>query len=342
MPVNTTITLDITDKLRESENIKDEISFVIHLDTMPIEFNFAASQLKNIYRSVNMLSTCFNWASKSNSSQTIETPAPPTTLFDTQINDFIAERTNSERSSEEVVVESDTNQSKFNLLVQWTITKLTLNMLDYKNANEIKVVFELEDIISSVDKQSAYMKVKTKCGSMTGIREIRSVSNAKAQTVDVLTVLSKSHTLVDNSQETFFELVATKATTHNVHNRWGAKKVNLGRFNDDTITELMITIQSLDVKLELDMVSTVLSIASSISGNSEENKLAAGYSDHLVSNRCCVKQLPLIFFNCKGFQMWLPTNSSIDQSDVLILKVIIYFHLFIQTYFLSETQFAFR
>lgn len=105
-PVNTKITLDITDKLKDSENGRDDISFVIHLDTMPIEFNFTAVQLQNIYRSASLIATCFNWLPNTNSSQIVEAPAPPTTLFDFQINEFIGETTNSERSSEEVMMES--------------------------------------------------------------------------------------------------------------------------------------------------------------------------------------------------------------------------------------------
>lgn len=196
-------------------------------------------------------------------------------------------------------------------------------MFSSKGLAEIKVAIELEDIISSVDKQSAYAKVKTKCGSMNGIREIRNGPDQFHQKVDLLTVLSRSDTLADNAQDTFFELVATKATTHNVHNRWGAKKVNLGRGYDDTITEVMITMQSLDVKLELDMLSTVLPIINCLTaeGGRPPKTLDAPEPTSQVYPPMNVKQLPLIFFNCKGFQMWIPTCSTIDHSDVLILKV---------------------
>lgn len=314
-PVNTKITLDITDKLKDSEASREEISFVIHLDTMPIEFNFNATQLQNIYRSATMLSACFMSTAQSSSAQLIEAPAMPPTFFDLQINEFICETTNSERSSEEVVVESETSQSKFNFLVQWTITKLAVNMFGRKGLDDIKVSFELEDIISSVDKQSTYIKIKTKCGSISGIREMK----GPTKTVDALTVLSRSDgPMVDNAQDTFFELVATKATTHVVHNRWGTKKANLGRISDDTMTEVMVTMQSLDVKFELDMLSIVLPIMSCLS---PADATIADDVNGNVGSSLSVKQLPLIFFNCKGFQMWIPTNSSMDQSDVLILKV---------------------
>lgn len=194
-------------------------------------------------------------------------------------------------------------------------------MFGQKGRDEIKVSFELEDIISSVDKQNAYVKVKTKCGSMSGMREIKCTTKKAQPIVDVLTVLSRSDTLADNTQDTFFELVATKATTHVVHNRWGAKKANLGRISDDTMTEVMITMQSLDVKLELDMVSIVLPIVSCLSTENTALETVAGSAVAQHSSSLSVKQLPLIFFNCKGFQMWIPTSSNVDQSDVLILKV---------------------
>lgn len=214
---------------------------------------------------------------------------------------------------------ADANYSKFNFLVQWTITKLVFNMFGRKGMAEIKVAIELEDIISSVDKQSAYAKIKTKCGSMNGIREIRNGPDQLHQKVDLLTVLSRSDTLVDNAQDTFFELVATNATTHNVHNRWGAKKVNLGRGHDDTITEVMITMQATDIKLELDMLSTVLPIINCLAAEGGRSQKALESAESHTLN---VRQLPLIFFNCKGFQMWIPTCSAVDHSDVLILKVL--------------------
>lgn len=216
---------------------------------------------------------------------------------------------------------ADGGQSKYNFLIQWTITKIGVNLLGSKGADEVKVAFELEDIISSVDKQSTYMKVKTKIGSMNGIREIKNHLDPTPQSIDALTVLSRSDTIVDNAQETFFELVATKAITHNVHNRWGAKKVLLGNgVHDDTITEIMITMQSIDVKLELDMLSTVLPILSSISADAGTSNYSTGIAERHRSS-LCVRDIPLVFFNCKGFQMWIPTSSSVDQSDVLILKV---------------------
>lgn len=104
-PFNTKITLDITDKLKESESNRDEMSFVIHLDTTPIECNFTAIQIQNIYRSTMMLLSHLARPSSQNTSPIVEA-APPMTTFDFQINEFIGETTNSEISSEDVVLET--------------------------------------------------------------------------------------------------------------------------------------------------------------------------------------------------------------------------------------------
>ena len=200
-------------------------------------------------------------------------------------------------------------------------------MLGNKGDDAVRVMIELEDIITSVDKQSTYVKIKTKIGSLNGVRETKTVNPVtRVERSQTLNVISRSDTLIDNAQETFFELVATKAITNNVHNRWGAKKVHLANTGGDTITEIMINMQSIDVKLELDILSIVMPIVHAISPTTVNSQSGRRDSDFqlpkpVTRNYLSVRELPLVFFKCKGFQMWIPTSSNIDSCDVLIFKV---------------------
>lgn len=210
-------------------------------------------------------------------------------------------------------------QSKVNCLIQWTITKFTLSLTDSDDQPEIELALELEDIISSVDKQSTYTKVKTKCGSLSGIRKRR---DRHTGSIDALSIIGKSDILVEEAQDTFFEMIATTAMANNVHNRWGANTRKALGFRDgtETITELMVTMQSVDVKVELDVLTVILSISDEI-----QRAQAAIASDrqHTTPTVTCVKDLPLIFFDCKGLQMWIPhlIETESGAADVLIVKI---------------------
>lgn len=315
--VNTTLTLDLTKKDKESGASGDEMSFVIHLDTTPIRLSLDSAQIKQVYRSLNTILLKKPKKKQLNPS-VIEVHA---TFYDTQINDFFCETTNSEKSSEDVVSNVDKNVSKVHYLLQWTITKFTLSLNDSHQNNNIELLIDLEDIIVSIDKQSAYSKVKAKFGSINGMRKKK---NNATDEVDVLNMISRSDALTAESQDTFLEVVATTAIASNVHSRWGtATKKVMGFRNDiETITEIVITMQSIDLKLEADVLSVILNINDEIRN---ANLVNVQRDDYESNNETvyCVRDLPLLFFNCKGLQLWLPKTNydSVTESNVLIVKV---------------------
>lgn len=193
-------------------------------------------------------------------------------------------------------------------------------MTDSDEMPEIELALELEDIISSMDKQSTYTKVKTKFGSLNGIRKRR---DRRTGSIDLLNIIGKSERLIEEAQETLFEMIATTAMANNVHNRWGANTRKALGFRDgtETITELMVTMQSIDIKVELDVLTVILSINNEIIG--AQAAIASDQPQVSQVNVTCVKDLPLIFFDCKGLQMWIPhlIETESGAADVLIVKV---------------------
>lgn len=322
--VNTKLTLDLTKKDKES-GAGDEMSFVIHLDTTPIRLSMDSKQIKQIYNSMNTILLNKPRRKPMNPS-VVEIPA---TFYDTQINDFICETTNSEKSSEDVISNVNKNAPKIHCLLQWTITKFTLLLIDadHNNESSTELLIDLEDIIVSIDKQTAYSKTKAKFGSINGMRKKRNCTTGET---DVLNMLSRSDALTAETQETFLEIVATTAIASNVHSRWGtaATKKVMGFRNDmETITEIVITMQSIDLKLEADVLSVILNINDEVRGVNSLSTDAHGERDNDATTYC-VRDLPLLFFNCKGLQLWLPNanyESSATNSNVLIVKVLTYY-----------------
>lgn len=98
--VNTKLTLDLSGKGKENEINNEEMSFVIHLDTTPIRLNVDLAQVKQINDSLASIMKIIRRPEKKQLNPFVEVP---TSFYDTQINDFICETTNSEKSSEEFV-----------------------------------------------------------------------------------------------------------------------------------------------------------------------------------------------------------------------------------------------
>lgn len=319
--VHTKITLDLTTKTREIEANIDDMSFVIHLDTTPIALHLRSIEVKQIYESLLMLS------SLTGSPEKKSLPVPlldsSTPIYDAQINDFICETTNSERSSEDVATEVEKSHSNISFLIQWTITRFSLSLLEDSDPINTEFLIELEDIISSVDKQNTYRKVRMKFGTLNGVRKRLNTDG----TEDLLKILARTETMIDQTQQTFFEMVLTTAMANNVHSRWGTamSKKTLGfRELSDTLTELTITMQSIDIKLEMNILAMLFSIKDEI------KQIQISTSDEVADNSInivSVKDLPLIFFDCKGVQIWIPISDDVESgvnTDVLIAKVCIF------------------
>lgn len=190
----------------------------------------------------------------------------------------------------------DKNASKIHCSLQWTITKFTLSLIDHNNDSSTELLIDLEDIIVSIDKQTAYSKTKAKFGSINGMRKKK---NRATGEMDVLNMLSRSDALTAETQETFLEFVATTAIASNVHSRWGTavtKKVMGFRNDMETITEIVITMQSIDLKLEADVLSVILNINDEIrNANALNAHPNANGDDSDNATTYCVRDLPSLF-----------------------------------------------
>lgn len=97
----------------------------------------------------------------------------------------------------------------------------------------------------------------------------------------------------------------------------------MGFRNDiETITEIVITMQSIDLKMEANVLSVILNINDEIR-NANAINVERDECDIDNESVYCVRDLPLLFFNCKGLQLWLPNANyeSATDSNVLIVKV---------------------
>lgn len=204
-----------------------------------------------------------------------------------------------------------------------------------------KFIIELEDIITSIDRQDIYMKLKTKITTLRAILKTRTsdtdewipnnilgvtVRAEPTTTAGGSTAVKRQQLPLDNRQvDTFFDLTVTRAITRNVHNKWGKKRKRNQNLND-TITEIMINMQTIDVQLDFDMLSTFLAIFSifgSDTGKGDIDCLTVDIKNQqLPTSLHSVSDLPLIFFQSKGIRVFLPILlNNTNGCNVLIFKV---------------------
>lgn len=226
----------------------------------------------------------------------------------------------------------DEKPSKFAVWIQWTLAKLTVKLFGANDCEQRKFIIELEDIITSVDRQDIYMKLKTKITTLRAICKCRSVSDDVWTTNNVLGVTVRAEPSpnagaasaklltrqpVDNRQvDTFFDLTVTRAITRNVHNKWRTKRKRNQNLND-TITEIVINMQTIDVQLDFDLLSTFAAIFAVLPGSDDD----LADRRHAATVRS-VSDLPLVFFQSKGVRVFLPFLSNTTSGcNVLIFKV---------------------
>lgn len=200
-------------------------------------------------------------------------------------------------------------QSKLTTWIQWTLAKISLNFHSRKGDQLHKFSIELEDIITSIDKQDIYVKIKTKVGFLSGICKTKSKDEWERNDLLGLTTISEG--LRDNL-DTFIEMTFTKAMISNVHTKWQTKKKENLNLND-SITEINVTMQRIDMKLDLEMLSTFMPIFGHL--------ISTKPTEPMPTSVISVTDLPLVYFKSKGMRIFVPIKAS-DQSNVLILKVI--------------------
>lgn len=187
---------------------------------------------------------------------------------------------------------------------------MLLNFHSRKGERFHKFSIELEDIITSIDKQDIYVKIKTKVGFLTGVCKTKFALKNEWERNDLLELTTVAEGLRD-SLDTFLEMTFTKASISNVHTKWQTKKVENLNLND-SITEINVTMQRIDMKLDLEMLTTFVPIL----GHFIANKPTEPMKTNVIS----VTDLPLVYFKSKGVRIFVPIRAA-DQSDVLILKV---------------------
>ena len=236
-----------------------------------------------------------------------------------EIKDFLGLPNSSTATTKNSVIDERLNKKKIrhiNSWFQWTCSKISLKLFD-KNveSSEKLLVFEIEDVMFSMDQQDVYFKVKAQVVSVSceffELTDSKWIKNSNLS----LSVQSDESDLKKNT-ETFFDVIITKAETGNVHSKWGTFKKN--RSLNESLTEIIVNIQHIDIIVNFDKLLLFQPILSELL----EKKQKIQQSKTKSNGFACISDLPLLHLKSSGFRVFVPCLiESNSLPNVLILKV---------------------
>ncbi|XP_059611224.1 intermembrane lipid transfer protein VPS13B [Phlebotomus argentipes] len=316
-PARTNISLAITYKTPELDKVESPFAVVFHIDIAPLIFRISESQVKLLvstlrnFLSLPMIANLMKMEENpGNNLEIAQRPISPET--DVDIKEFLGMKTTSthDMSSDTTeVLRDDRAISKISVWLQWTLTRLTLKF--YNTAPDgVKQKFELEleDIISSVDLRDIYVKLKAKIGSFVGSSFL--LDESKTWRKNPLMGICGRATESSDPNDTFLDLTVTKAETGSVHTKWGTSRKN--RNLNESLTEVMLNMQQIDMKVDLDSLHSLVDVLKTLL------RSESGTNDAGVRS---VDSMPLIYFQSKGFRIFVPIENDTENCNVYILKV---------------------
>ncbi|XP_012288372.1 vacuolar protein sorting-associated protein 13B [Orussus abietinus] len=372
MSLNATIGLtgepqfkDVAFRSNVKDNLPPSLGICVHVDMTPITAsvskdqvvlitNITSNMLNVMLRSseneqcehVNESSDPVNETSAPvlqtvQSVETVETAPSPSQIFFTDNT-----VTSSTVSIPKEELEESGNQGLLvTAFIQWTITKVTLKLYieNPSNGPELKLVLELEDIITSLNLQPVYLQLKNKITTATIFHYKRDFQEQVWEYGEFngLVMAGREDSPKKKEEDSgFLILTLTRAKSRNVHTRWKTQnRTNMRKKNlsilcsnrtESYITEMDIKMQMIDVVLPLRVLDNYVQLTKPLihlyrSINTMDNikdKPINLQSDELIGFNS--SSLPLIFLDFKGLRLMVPISSNYKKEllhDLLTIQL---------------------
>lgn len=303
------------------------LEFVIYVATTPVVLNCSEMAMNYCclnWKTVQQLNLFKVGASQGKSTQEpqeapieiAKRPISPDSSFDLKkLFDSSATIDTKDDSATEVTeIQREAKQEAVHSLwMQLAFEKLHVNL--FCNAEMEKFSLKAQDIICSVDQREAYFKLKTKVGSVSGKKIRQAVDEPGTWIVDErLSFLGRNS---EPSNVAFVDLTVTRVGTGLVHSKWGVKRKH--RYMNDSLLEVMLKVQNMEAKLDLEELSKILTV---FNGFGEGRPVGLTELDPQPGRVASVADLPLVFFESKGAQIYLPVRTTGEGvSSVFVLKI---------------------
>lgn len=229
------------------------LGICVHIDMTPINIQMSEVQIclmaSILHGLKEVISNLIPEPPKRNI-QTVEV-LPPIAAQSSTGTPTLAKESTLDSISEEahqMAVNTDsikTDNIKLTAWIQWTVTRFTVSILShdtkdlsthqlgYLHKPKLKLVFEAEDIVSSVDFQSVFLKVKSKIGSACILHFKRENVTNTWKPGPFLGFVMRSVEENGNREKqednSFANITITRASCKHTHSLWGAFRKSKGK-----------------------------------------------------------------------------------------------------------------
>ncbi|KAJ8927596.1 hypothetical protein NQ314_019923, partial [Rhamnusium bicolor] len=227
----------------------------------------------------------------------------------------------------------DSDNVKLTAWIQWTITRFTIELLssEYKNFLEddleslqprLKLVVDAEDIVSSLDFQSVYLKIKSKIGSVSVKHFKRTTANSNWKPGPFSGIVMRLREDITSGQRHedngFLSVTVTRASCQHTHTLWGAVQKRQKDKKPDVpnaqhlsqsryITEVVVNVQPIDFVISLKTLRSFYLVMVPLLQIplSEEttSKTVTNNAFSTVNNQ----SLPLAYLDCQDIRIIMPS-----------------------------------
>ncbi|KAG7190764.1 hypothetical protein KM043_006836 [Ampulex compressa] len=353
--LNATVALT-TKTASTTESTLSALGICVHIDNSPIIISISEAQVIFMTNVMSNILNVLHVMDNTDKSSIIipqmnveahavlpiipQTPSTPTQLVYPE-----DETTNSTVSTSKEEMTQEKDGIVLTAWIQWTITKIAVKLYVAGNENisSLKLVLELEDIITSLDLQPVYLKLKNKVTTATIFHYVRA---PRAQNWDIgeyvgVILCGREDNLEKGDDSGFLSFTLTSAKSGNVHTRWGANKryrnpkkeviTESTLSSNGYISEIVIKMQTIDLILPLSILNKYMQLvkpftdfyesAENVGMENTEHNIAPQFIGITALDNT---SLPLIYLEFKGFRLMLPasiTDRYNLQHDLLMLQL---------------------
>nr|CAD7196002.1 unnamed protein product [Timema douglasi] len=360
-PMSANATIGISTKYKPDQLTLSTLGLCVHVDTAPIILSVSEEQISLMTRVfiAGLLGASLTLNLHTYTKEdptlpvTVELPAPVTpspSFFKESIGSRGTPTSlhETEEYAEQGGMASRPEEVKMTLWMQSTLTRLSLSLytkdMMSRNkdiSNNLKLTFDMEDIMTSLDLQEVYFKVKCKVSS-AGIRHFKRINKHHSwQSGAYLGIVMRAHEdnlllqhaihrELDDSTGAFLSFTFTRARCKHVHGRWGARKqttllanTSIGEGSENIlghptryISEIVVKLQPVDFVFSPATLESFLTVAHPLlllSGNIEEKVGQTHPPLKKWARRLNNNNLPLLYVDTRSVRLIMPAT---DLTDV--------------------------
>ncbi|XP_008197902.1 intermembrane lipid transfer protein VPS13B isoform X1 [Tribolium castaneum] len=313
-----------------AETTLGSLGVYVHIDVTPIIISVSEAQMYLLASLIYGLTEFFNSLVPKKTIEVQKQPDLPSiiTVASPSLSPTVKDQTLESSGTIPGPDSSDTNENvKLTAWIQWTVTKFSIELLAHETSDcQLKLVIDVEDIVSSLDYQNVYLKMKSKIGSISvqHYRKFQGRSKWQRGPFSGVVVRLREDVFEKRPEESgFIGMTITRASSQHTHNLWGTvqktKKPNLT--TSRYITEIVISVQPIDVVVSIKTLMGFYSIIAPFLEGFDE----ASVTEVPPKNKPTFtnQALPLAYLECHDIRLLVPSSELTGggNHDVFVVQV---------------------